>query len=82
MLGYSDDNIILAQSTKSLQDIVNICEKFVSNHGLMFSTDPTPSKSKTKCIAFLRKKNPLPNITLSGNILPWVNKVDTTWGLF
>ena len=76
MLGYSDDNIILGPSTKALQDIVNICEKYVDNHVLMFSTDPNPSKSKTKCIAFSRKKETLPDITLCGNVLPWVNKVD------
>ena len=59
IFGFSDDDI----------------EEFNDEHGLKFSTDPNPSKSKTKCIAWLNVKRDLPNIVLSGNNTPWVNKV-------
>ena len=73
ILGYSDDNLLLAPSIHALQEMVNICEKYAISHGLKFSTDPNPSKCKTKCLAFLKKKRELPNIKLGGNDLPWVS---------
>jgi hypothetical protein len=40
----------------------------------MSTTDPNPTKCKTKCIAFLKKEKELPNIFLCGNPLPWVSE--------
>ena len=34
-----------------------------------------PKKSKTKCIAWLKKSRELPKLSLCGNLLPWVDKV-------
>ena len=73
MLGYSDDNWVLAPSIDALQEMMTIIERCCSFHNLKFSTDSDPSKCKTKCIAFLRKDRPLPSIILSGNRLPWVS---------
>ena len=54
--------------------MLNICENFAESHNLKFSTNPNPLKSKTKCIAFLRKSKVLPNLKLCGYNLPWVDK--------
>ena len=72
MLGYADDDWLLAPSLNALQDMLNTCEKYNLEHGLRFSTDPKPSKSKTKCIAFLKADRELQPLTLCGNKLPWV----------
>ena len=54
--------------------MVNTIEEYCSGHNLRFSTDSDPKKCKTKCIAFLKKDRPLPDILLSGNRLPWVKE--------
>ena len=46
-------------------------EDYSKVHCLEFSTDPVPSKCKTKCIAFLKKERNLPSVHLNGNPLPW-----------
>ena len=42
---------------------------------MLFSTDPDPLKSKTKCRFFSRKRSSdqIKNEELNGDILPWVN---------
>ena len=72
-LGYSDDNFILAPSRESLQVMLTICEDYAKSHGLKFSTDPDPSKSKTRCLTFLQKERPIKPVLLCGNELPWVS---------
>ena len=52
--------------------MLKICEKYAENHNLQFSTDERPSKSKTKCMAYLRKDRELRKLKLCGNELPWV----------
>ena len=76
---FADDIILLSASRLGLQSMVNTCAKFASERNLTFGTNPIPEKSKTKCIVFSRKQNDLknlPNITLCGFELPWVNKID------
>ena len=46
--GYSDDDIFLAPSVLSLQELLKTAESYCTEHGLQFSTDPDPHKSKTK----------------------------------
>jgi hypothetical protein len=75
IFGYSDDNWILAPSLGALQDMLQTCEEYAASHNLRFSTDPDPTKCKTKLMAFLRKPRTLPSLSLCGNPLPWVNKV-------
>ena len=72
MVGYADDDWLLAPSLDALQDMLYTCEEYNSEHGLKFSTDILPEKSKTKCIAFLKKERYIRPVKLCGNELPWV----------
>ena len=72
MVGYADDDWLLAPSLSALQDMLDTCEQYNKEHGLIFSTDALPSKSKTKCIAFTKRERHLRPMYLCGDILPWV----------
>ena len=55
--------------------MVSLCEAHAEENDLMFSTDPNPSKSKTKCMAFPHGyKDTMPAIKLNGHDLPWVER--------
>ena len=74
-LGYCDDLALVSPSRDSMQEMLNVCEKFAKLTGLTFSTDPNPSKSKTKCIFMCGRKTGLAKpapLTLDGKMLPWV----------
>ena len=73
--GYADDVILLAPSRQALQIMLTICEDFASTHSMQFSTDPNPSKSKTKCMLFSRDTtaDQVMNVKLNGDMLPWVD---------
>ena len=73
--GYSDDNWALAPSLSSLQDMLKTMEIYAESHNLIFSTDPLPSKCKTKTMAFVVKETALPSMNLCGNPLLWVSKI-------
>ena len=72
---YADDILLMAPTRGAMQMMLDKCEVYAAEHNIMFSTDPDPSKSKTKCIFVcgtkktLRKPAPL---TLCGRELPWV----------
>ena len=54
--------------------MLQACESFGLKNNLIFSTDPDPVKSKTKCVFFCGRKRlekPAP-LTLYGRELPWV----------
>ena len=55
--------------------MVNVCKKYGDQHNMVFSTDPVPSKSKTKCMVICGKDRvtsyPAP-VKLGGQELPWV----------
>ena len=55
--------------------MIKLAEIYFTNHGLSFSTDTDPQKSKTKCIAWLKEERTLPNLVLCGNQLPWVDQI-------
>ena len=74
IFGYSDDKWVLAPSISGLQEMLRTIEEYCDSHNVKFSTDSMPEKCKTKCIAFLFKNRPLPNIVLYGNNLPWVSE--------
>ena len=74
LFGYSDDNVCVAPSLIALQDMLATCEEFAKSHNLRLSTDPDPTKCKTKTVAFLKKPRPLPSLLLCGNPLPWADK--------
>ena len=55
--------------------MLKTCEKYAQEHNLAFSTDPHPSKSKSKCLYFSGKARnvQLPDpLQLFGADLPWV----------
>ena len=60
---------------------MKICEDFAKEHGLTFSTNPNPKKSKTKCVAFLKTPRPLSPIKLNENNLPWINTPESVMHL-
>ena len=72
---YADDILLMAPTRGAMQMMLDKCEEYATEHNIMFSTDPDPSKSKTKCIFVcgpskkLTKPAPL---TLCGRELPWV----------
>ena len=71
-LAYADDLLLLSPSVQGLQKLVDICENHAKENDLLFSTDPDPEKSKTKCLAFnCKNRKSLSNIVLDGNPLPW-----------
>ena len=73
--GYSDDDFLIAPSLTALKGMMTISDELFNEHGLSFSTDPIPAKSKTKFIAWLIEKRDLPEMRLAGNLLPWVSQV-------
>ena len=75
---YADDLALLAPNHEVLQKMVQICEKYGEEYNIVFSTDPNPNKSKTKCLLFCGKSYrgmPAP-IMLDGKMLPWVSHVE------
>jgi len=76
---YADDGILLSTSIKGLQHMVNLCQSHADENDLMFSTDPVPSKSKTKCMAFPSGASPeMPSILLNGDTLPCMGVTSCT----
>ena len=73
--GYADDIILMAPNREVLQRMVDVCQSYAVEHNLVFSTDPVPALSKTKCILFCgrqgRVRYPDP-VQLDGKDLPWV----------
>ena len=75
---YADDLCLLASNRDVLQKMVTICEQYGREHNLVFSTDPDPKKSKTKCVLFTGntcQNNPAP-VILDGKNLPYVDRVE------
>ena len=72
---YADDVLLLAPCRTALQLMLKVCEDFALKNNLMYSTDPNPAKSKSKCLYMCGKKAaryPAP-CTLNGESLPWVS---------
>ena len=65
----------MAPNRLAMQEMLKKCEEYADRNNIKFSTDPQPSKSKSKCIFVTgSKKNvrkPAPLI-LCGRELPWV----------
>ena len=65
----------MAPNRTMLQHMVTVCERYGKSHNMVFSTDPVPAKSKTKCMLICGKnrvaKYPDP-VILDGQCLPWV----------
>ena len=59
--------------------MLTVCQSYARDHNLVFSTDPVPSKSKTKCMYFCGRmgqvRYPAP-VQLEGEDLPWVEQAE------
>ena len=73
--GFADDLILIAPCRSAMAQMLDKCENFAAKNNLTFSTDPDPSKSKTKCMYICGKQKqpvyPAP-LQLYGVDLPWV----------
>ena len=72
---YADDIVLLSPSLDGLQNMVDTCCQYAKKYHLTFSTNDNPVKSKTKCMAFLRKERKLRNIKLNDKGLPWITSI-------
>ena len=73
---YADNIVLLSHTIDGLQEMIHTCSTYAKNHNLSFSTHDNPRKSKTKCMAFLKKKRDLKKLALGDKELPWVNSVN------
>ena len=73
---YADDIVLLSPTLGGLQEMIDICSDYAGKHNLSSSTNENPSKSKTRCIAFLKKKElPARKMFLEQKPLPWVTSI-------
>ena len=70
---YADDIVLLSPTLDGLLEMIHTCSTYAKNHKLPFSTHDNPRKSKTKCMAFLKKKRDLKKLALDDKELPWYN---------
>ena len=72
---YADDLLLIAPTRGAMQQMLQVCEDYALRYNIYFSTDPSPNKSKSKCIYMVGNKRnlvkPAPLI-LGGRELPWV----------
>jgi hypothetical protein len=74
-VAWADDFLLTSPTRGAMQRMLDVASTFASEVGLEFSTDPNPTKSKSKAIYVvgrsvgLQKPKPL---VLSGQQLPWV----------
>ena len=55
--GYADNLLLLAPVRSVLAEMVRVCEEYGKEHNMVFSTDPVPTLSKTKCMFFCGNLN-------------------------
>ena len=65
--------MLISPSLDGLQDMINECADYMSQHNLTFSTNPDPKKCKTKCLAYTKVKREFKSLKMNGNDLPWVS---------
>ena len=76
---YADDVLLIAPTRSAMQRMLLEIETFAADPNVVFSTDPQPSKSKTKCIFVVGKKRNLSKpapLLLCGRELPFVKQAD------
>ena len=76
---YADDVLLMAPSRPAMQAMLRKCEDYAAKNNIMFSTDPDPGKSKTKCILVCGNNKNLAkpaSLTLCGRDLPWVSSAN------
>ena len=76
---YADNVLLIAPTRSAMQRMLYEMEVFAEESNIMFSTNPIPSKSKSKCIFVVGKRNnlvkPAP-LMLCGRELPFVAQAD------
>ena len=73
ILGYADDLSLLCPSREGLQLMVNKVRDYCDNYGIKISVNIDQKKSKTTCINFTNKLNPV-CIRLYGLHIPYVTR--------
>ena len=76
---YADDILLVAPTRNAMQRMLIELEDFAADSNITFSTDPMPSKSKSKCMYVVGNKRNLEKpapLALCGRFLPWVEKVE------
>ena len=73
LAGYADDCAILSPDREGLQKMLNICKEYFDEHKIIISTNTDLKKSKTKCLAFGSKIEPVKIKLNDGRILPFVD---------
>ena len=71
---FADDVALLAPNKTAMSQMLKVCEDFATRNNVVFSTDPNPVLSKSKCMYMTGKENqsyPAP-LFLNGKQLPWV----------
>ena len=72
-MSYADDIVLLSPSVYGLQKLINIAKSYFDTLDLIISINVVdPLKSKTKCLAFGTKVNPLP-LKLGLNDILWTD---------
>ena len=72
IVGYADDIVLLSPDLYGLQCMVNITKDFLDTLGLKISVNRSePHKSKTKCVAFGLKHDPLVFMKLNDFNIQW-----------
>ena len=71
---FADDLVLLSPSRESMSKMLMVCEAYASKNNLVFSTDPDPKKSKTKCLYMCGSSamNYPTRLTLNNRPLPFV----------
>jgi hypothetical protein len=76
-VAWADDFLLTAPSRTAMQLMLDTASAFAMEVGLEFSTDPNPSKSKSKAIHMVGRHRGLAKpapLLLSGRPLPWVQQ--------
>ena len=76
---YADDVLLIAPTRSAMQRMLFEIESFAEESNVIFSTDPEPKKSKTKCIYVVGNKRNLAKpspLVLCGRELPFVSQAD------
>ena len=79
-IAYADDLILLAPCRSAAQRMLETCEIYTWKNNIRFSTNPDPSKSKSKALFVSGVKTacvaPPVNLVLCGQELPWVDRCE------
>ena len=76
---YADDFLLIALTQSAMQRMLVEIEDFAAEYNITFSTDPVPSKSKTKCLFIVGNRRHLrkpASLVLCGRELPYVRQAE------